>query len=277
MIPPDLASDLLPLQRELTARLGSNLRAAWVFGSFVTPGVRRPDSIPDLVALVDDRARAVGALARGPLVRWLCAPLPPAILRLSVGERAAKLNLFTPADAAEALDAPRDLYLVGRLSKASRLLYARDASCAAQHDALRAAAEQVMAGLALQDLPPRCLLDDAVRACLRLSYRAEVRPERPARLEAAFADHAAEYRARYAPALLGHAARRGLIVEGEALVDPRPEDARQVEAAALAALLRRSRRRFLLRMLRQGLVYRGAVGYLIGKLRRARSQPQTSS
>lgn len=259
-----LRAEVAPLCAALQRDLGPGLRALWLFGSYLSPALRRPSSVPDVFALVEDSADAARRLGLGPLRRWLCRVLPPLVLPYAAGDttrsstgagaRAAKLNLATAAQIGAALRGLPDLYLAGRLSKRVLVLYARDVACAGEVESLLSEARAAMLALALQAqgaAPPPLLYQRA----LALSYEGELRPESAARLRLLYQCDAASYDALFAPLLQRLAASQGQ------LAIPQREPWRRV--------VRRSRRRFLLRMARQALVYRGWWAYLRGKLRRA--------
>jgi hypothetical protein len=231
------------------------------FGSCLSPSTRRPDSIPDLLALVDDLDATLRALQQPRVVRGLARVLPP----LTLAADGAKLNLIEPSVALAELRARRDLYLAGRLSKRLEIVLARDRTIDALVDeAVRAVVESAALGL-----PRRISLDDAVLRCLQISYLAEVRPEgadKARALHDAFPDF---YRARFRPLVEAHARARGLAITRDAVVDDRPPAVRIAEARALRSLLLRSRTRAVLRWPKQALVYRGWLPYVIGKWRRA--------
>lgn len=246
------------------------LRSALLFGSCLSPVTRRPSSIPDIFALVDDLDPALAALGVSPLARRLARGLPPATLALEVQGRAiAKINVATPAAVAGALARLSDLSLAGRLAKKTRLLFHRDAVPRTELRGLLDGATGAMAGAALLGLARRTSLAEAARRCFALSYQAEVRPERQAHIDARFDVFAPEYRARYGARLAQLAADRGIDVVAEELIDRRPERVRRAERRALALLLWRGRLRSLLRWTREPLLYRGWFPYLVGKLRRA--------
>jgi hypothetical protein len=249
------------------------LRSAVLFGSTLCTTLRQPSSIPDVFALVDDLDQALERLGISRWGRRLARGLAPATIALgrevSSGPTIAKLNLATPARAAEALARLRDLSLAGRLAKQTRLLVARDDRSRAEVSALLDRAADAMAGVATLGLPRHLSLEEASRRCFSLSYRAELRPERPAHIEARFAAFAADYQRRYQPRLAAAARERGIDVLDGALVDRRPPAVRARESRALAALLWRSRLRALARWGREPLLYRGWFPYLLGKLRRA--------
>jgi hypothetical protein len=249
------------------------LRSAVLFGSTLSAALRKPTSIPDVFALVDDLDQA---LARFGVSRWgrrLARGLAPVTVALgaevTAGPIIAKLNLATPAQIAEALARPRDLSVAGRLAKKTRLLLARDHRARAELSGFLDDAADLLARVGTLGLPRHLALDEAARRCFALSYRAELRPERRAHLEARFEAFANEYHARYQPRLAAAARGRGIDVIDGALVDRRPHHLRARESRALKALLWRGRLRALARWAREPLLYRGWFPYLLGKLRRA--------
>ena len=259
------------------ARDVPGLRAVLLFGSTLSPKTRKPTSIPDLVAIVDDLDAAVPAFQSTlpalplPIARWLARPLPPvtfALREAASGDTLAKVNLVTFEVVRAALARIDDLSLAGRLAKKTRLLWTRDENARAETEALLDEAADVMARATTLALPRIVTLDEASRRCFALSYRAEPRPENAAQIAIryrAFADH---YLESYGRRIASAARALGIDVAGDTLVDRRPSPVRRRNARALARLLLRSRARALVRWSRQLLLYRGWLPYLIGKLRR---------
>jgi hypothetical protein len=128
-----------------------------------------------------------------------------------------------------------------------------------------------MAGAAMLGLPRECPLEQATRRCFALSYRAELRPERPAHIAVRFDAFAEDYRADYRPRLIAVARERGIEAIGDTLIDRRSALVRRREGWQLSRLLWQGRLRALARWGRQPLLYRGWFPYLIGKLHRARA------
>jgi hypothetical protein len=281
--PPELAA----VGEVARAAVGPSLQALLLFGSCLGAGMRQPGSIPDLLALVDDLDAALRHLGCGPLVRALGRTLPPLTLALVDARSArpgravlAKLNVVATATAQRAIQGLPDLYLAGRLSKPVALLAARDAQGARDAAALHHAAVEQLIDRTLRGLCGDTPLGDAVDAVIGLSYQAEVRPEgaeKVAALRRSFPDF---YR-RTVPALIAaRAPACGFTLEPSLeqvlLRDGRAPGQRQEELRALELLLWRSRWRAVLRWPRQLVVYRGALGYVLGKLARVRRQRSAS-
>ena len=260
------------------ARDVPGLRAVLLFGSTLSPKTRKPTSIPDLFALVDDLDAAVPAFQSTlpalplPIARRLARALPPVTFALrdhASGAPLAKVNVVTFEVARGALERLDDLSLAGRLAKKTRLLWTRDEKARAATEALLAEAAEVMARATMLALPRVITLHEASRRCFALSYRAEPRPENAAQISARYRAFADDYLASYGPRLASAARALGIDLAGDTLVDRRPSIVRRRHARGLAGLLFRSRARALLRWSRQLLLYRGWLPYLIGKLRRA--------
>lgn len=266
--------DSMALAERLCRRV-PGLRALVLFGSTLSPATRRPTSIPDLLAIVDDLGAALPAFDLAwpaPVARWLGRPLPPVTCALRDPGWApplAKVNVVTFDAAHAVLRRPDDLSLAGRLAKKTCLLWTRDAGARADTEALLDRAVEVMAGTTTLGLPRVITLASASRRCFALSYRAEPRPERAAQIAVRYRAFAADLVARYGPRLAAAARARGIDVVPGGLIDRRPSSVRRRDARALARLLVRSHARTLLRWTRQALVYRGWLSYVAGKLRRA--------
>jgi hypothetical protein len=204
---------------------------------------------------------------------WL-PPLTLAVRADHPGPTLAKLNLIESRTAWAELERRADLYLAGRLSKAGALLHTRDAVCAEELEALFGRSVRIVSGLVIKDLPRRCSVHDALRACVALSYHAELRPEGPQKLRMLYECFAEFYAERFLTPLLDSARAAGLHCDREKglLLDQRPELERAAARAELQAFLRHSRLRSALRWPKQILVYRGALSYALQKHRRARQE-----
>jgi hypothetical protein len=250
--------------------LGSQLRSLVLFGSCLSPTTRREGSIPDLFAVVDDLDAALVALGVGKLGRWVAPLLPPVTLSLQSGEGpVAKLNVIDAQTLARELAAENDLYLAGRLGKRTECIYARDEACRSEIDQLRSQARRAIARVALLGLPRHITLEPVLRRCVSISYEAEPRPERPAKIRALYDAFADWYPPRYTPLLAEQAQALGIQVQGDSLLDLRPDPIRLAEAKGLSTLLRRSWLRAMARWPKGILLYQGWFPYLLGKLRRA--------
>lgn len=245
-------------------------RALLLFGSWLSPSTRRATSIPDLFALVDDVDEALRRTGASFATRRAARVLPPTTLSLRDDDdrELAKLNLIDPPALARELSTVPDLYVAGRLSKRTVLLHAADPAAIT---ALLDEATRVIVRAALLSPPRRLPLAAAAQRCFDLSYQAEWRPETAARREALFRAFAEGYEARFGAFIKEHAAAIGLHLEGDLLVDDRPDSIRETEAAQRRRLLRRGRLRSAARWPKQMLVYRGWLPYVIGKARRARA------
>lgn len=262
----------MTVETRIRSLLGRQLRSLVLFGSCLSPATRRPGSIPDLFAVVDELDASLAALEVGKLGRWIAGRLPPVTLSLR-GEDGrtpiAKLNVIDAKTLSRELRAQNDLYLAGRLGKRTECLFARDEICRVEIDALRAQARVAIARVALLGLPRRTTLEPVLRRCVGISYEAEPRPEKPAKIRALYDAFTDWYPPRYTPLLTSQARALGIGVEGESLVDKRSDLVRAAEARGLKALLRRSWLRAMARWPKAALLYRGWFPYLIGKLGRS--------
>lgn len=281
---------LSPALRDLTALcrrdIGPGLRVLVLFGSRLPQRNDPNDSrdgamgLPDLLAILDDGTLAAMLKRhRKPwLLRWAARHLQPTTLALRNGDTiVAKLNLIERGALWRDLRRLPDLYLAGRISKALQPLYSRDAhSLRDVQDAAHLAAQRI-ADWVLRDIHHRVSIDDAVARCVGLSYRAELRPEGPRKLQALRAQHSDFFRARFTPPLQEQAtcwtihfdADRGL------LRDVRGPITRLRDRWAVQALLGRSRLRSIARWPKQMLAYDGWWPYVKDKLRRAHQQEST--
>lgn len=259
------------LVEAVRSTIGRSLRSLVMFGSCLSPTTRREGSIPDLFAVVDALDPALVSLGVSKVGRWIAPSLPPVTLSLKAenGTPIAKLNVIDAAALARELAAQNDLYLAGRLGKRTECIYARDEACRIEIDGLCAQARSVIASIALLGLPRHTTLEPVLRRCVSLSYDAEPRPERPAKIRALYDAFADWYPPRYLPLLAERARELGIRIEGESIIDKRSDLVRAAEARGLTALLRRSWFRAMARWPKGILLYRGWFPYLVGKIRRS--------
>ncbi len=278
---------LSPAWRDLTALcrryVGPGLRVLVLFGSRLSQHIDPNDEaigLPDLLAILDDGTLDVLLQRHGNpwLLRWAARHLQPTTLALRSGATVvAKLNLIERGALLRDLRRLPDLYLAGRISKVLRPLYSREAHDLRDlQDAAHLAAQRI-ADWVLRDIQDRVSIDDAVARCVALSYRAELRPEGPRKLQAMHAQHGDFFRARFAPPLQEQAACWTIRFDADhgLLCDARGPIARLRDRWALHALLGRSRLRSIARWPKQMLAYDGWWPYVKDKLRRAHQQEST--
>lgn len=268
-----VSPELMALGLRMSAELGAPLRALVGFGSALSPFMRKQDSIPDVLAVVDDVDAALLRLGEGRLVRTMAAILPPIIVAYGdggSGPTLAKLNLIAASTALHEVRAGRDLYLAGRLSKPVALLWARDAAAGRFALGLHAAAIRRVAAVTLAGLAGDVPLSEVVTRTIALTYRAELRPEGAAKFAAIQAAFPEFYLMTLPEILREQGARLGFDA-GAVFCDRRDEAERVRQRRGARRVIRRSRIRVVARMLRQLVVYRGALEYLRGKIRRIRA------
>ena len=263
--------------------VGPSLRVLVLFGSRLPQHSDPNDKaagVPDLLAILDDDTLdAMLKRQRKPwLLRWAARYLQPTTLALWSGDTiAAKLNLIERGALWRDLRQLPDLYLAGRISKVLQPLYSRHADGLWDlQDAAHLAARRI-ADWVLRDIQDRVDISTAVAHCVGLSYRAELRPEGPRKLQALRAQHGDFFRARFAPLLQEQAAAWAIRYDAadECFYDARDGHARLRDRWALRVLLGRSRLRSIARWPKQMLAYDGWWPYVIEKIRRARQHEST--
>lgn len=282
-----------PLRAQVLAQLGDSLGALLLLGSCLSASTRQPDSVPDLLAIVEDVDAALMRLGGGRLTRALARWLPPLTLALRGPARdgtqrtVAKLNLIEMSAAQRAVAELPDLYVAGRLSKPTAWLWRRDAGWQERTESLLTGAVQAIADLTLRGLAGRHAheITAVERLYIGQSYLAEPRPEGEAKWRSLRDAFPSFYAQRARSVLVARAPALGLRViplptvaspAGVALLDDRSDAQRDADHALRARLLRRSRLRTLARWPKMMLVYRGWLTYLIGKLLRVRRQQRAA-
>jgi hypothetical protein len=258
------------LAERLRATYGDTLRAVLMYGSNLRQGDDR-EGVIDLYAFVSDyraayRRRALVAANRllPPNVFYLEATIGTRLVRCKYAVlELRQLPRFTSPATAEP-------YFWARFAQPCALVWSADeAARATVVDALANAVRTfVRFGVPLVASPfdARTLWASAWRA----TYGAEIRPERPGAVDALWARHADRFERATAlavPALPW--AARTIVTDGTVQFDVDvPAAERQRAARAWRRERRWAKSRFLLRMLRNGLIFEGGVDYVLWKIER---------
>jgi hypothetical protein len=209
----ELAGPVLPgaqrLASELHARHGAAVVALLFYGSCLRRGVS--EGVLDFYVIVDGYRGAYGASA----LAALGAALPPNVhyLELRAENLRAKYALISLADfARRATPASVDCRIWSRFCQPARLVWARDEEARTAIVAAAASAALTMASRMLAwapgDAPERTLAVRTLWAdAFRETYRAELRSERPASIDAIAAADPARYAAVLRAALAALAER----------------------------------------------------------------------
>jgi predicted nucleotidyltransferase len=260
--------------RALIARLrelyGSAVRGVLFYGSCLRGGDDH-DGVVDLYLLVDSYRSAY----RNPVLALLNHLLPPNVFYLEVraGARVvrAKYAVLSLHDLAQGTSAQTlEPYFWARFAQPCALVYAADERVRrAVADALaRAIVTTVASGVPL--VAPRFTSHELWTAIWRESYRAELRPERPGVIEALWDS---------APERYEHATQLALATLPYPVVTSDASDSRAItvdlpgwrhHGARLGWRLRQvhGKARFLLRILRNALIFEGGVDYVLWKIQR---------
>jgi hypothetical protein len=258
------------LVAELSRELGQALLGVIFYGSHLNQ-TAGPRSDWDFFVVVE----SYRAAHRSWLHARLDSVLPPGVygreLTLGDGSRArCKLSFVSAPDLDRYTSASApDSYLFGRLSKRVALVFARDDR--ARHRIIRALAGSaaLCAGWALagasQGLDVEALAQDSVA----FSYRCEERVEGPSRSRKLFDTDAEYFRDVYRRVVAAQVAAGGATIDAAGLVKRSGrEAARRAERAAVAAFVRRSRRRARMRWLKNVATFEGWEDYMLVKLER---------
>jgi hypothetical protein len=174
------------LTDELLARYGRAVQAVLYYGACMRKGDDR-DGLVDLYVLVDSYRSAYGRGARALLNKLL----PPNVFYLEVlldGRLVrAKYAVLSLADFQRGTSTRWfHSYLWGRFAQPTGLVYAADDQVAREVLAALAQAVVTFAGRALPQMAPQFEAEDLWQKGLQLSYRAELRAERPGRIRGLF-------------------------------------------------------------------------------------------
>jgi hypothetical protein len=255
------------LVERLRVRFGNALRAVVMYGSNLRAGDDR-EGVLDLYALVSSYA---SAYPQQPLLAAMNRLLPPNVFYLEArGERHVvrckyavlaldDLGRFTARHESEP-------YFWARFAQPCALVWAADAGARRAVVEALAAAVATFVRFAVPFAGPRFDARTLWTAGWRATYGAELRPERPGAADAFYARDAARFErvtALAAPDLPWPAAAEGGRYE---VTIPEADRRRALRAWSRRRLAAKGR--FLLRMLRNGLIFEGGVDYVLWKIQR---------
>lgn len=262
----------------IRARHGEAVRGVLFYGSCLRRGDDR-DGVLDLYALVDNYRHAYGHGAYGnTILASINALLPPNVFyvetRSSGRTVRAKYAVLSLADLSRTTStATFEPYFWARFAQPCALVYSAgpEVDAAVEAALTQAVLRFVEAGLPLA--PDRFDARELWTAVLSETYRCEVRAERDG-AAAALVLHDPERYAAITPLALAALGERVAVVPGSSEGGaPRwiaSGDARTRRNARLAWRLRRivGKTLFLLRILRNALIFEGGVDYVIWKVER---------
>ncbi len=216
---------------------------------------------------------------RGVHRSWLHARLnsvlPPSVYRREVALRDGasafcKLSLVSAADLDRYTSsvAP-DSYLFGRLSKRVALVFTRDELARRRIVDALARSVALCAGWVLAEATADLSVEALAQEGVAFSYRCEERVEGPARRRKLFDADAEYFRDVYERAVAAQVAAGAVQVDVTGLMKRSGSvAARRVEQAAVAAFVRRSRRRARMRWFKNIATFDGWEDYMLAKLER---------
>lgn len=254
----------------LRERFGPAVRGVLFYGSCLRRGDDH-EGVLDLYVLVDDYGSAYDSRPLAVLNRLL----PPNVFYLETqtaeGVVRAKYAVLAQRDLAR-LTSTRTFepYFWARFSQPCALVYTADESVRCEVVAALASAVLTTVARAIPLVAPRFASRDLWRASWRATYHAELRAERPGVVEMLWANAPERYEAVTRLAL-------------EALGHPVETDAENGDLRCTVELSATARRRarglwrlrrvhgktlFLLRILRNALIFEGGVDYVLWKIQR---------
>ncbi|MBI2890078.1 MAG: hypothetical protein HYY13_04760 [Nitrospirae bacterium] len=248
----------------------SNINALILYGSYLSPALRKPTSFPDFILIGRDK-RSVN-LTFGQ--RCLYSFLPPHALSETISKRAGgpsrcKYYILTRDDFERATStSPPDLAIAGRLGKRVAILRA---DAAYRSNLVQAWARSMALNgiLALSDLPEIFDLDVFILGALRASYRAEFRMVEKGKIEGLLAAER-DFYARAYGTILRHLERCGWVagVGSSYRVAADPTDLHSLADPLIA----RSRRNGKWRLVKYILLFKNWTEYLVDKIERSQGE-----
>ncbi len=262
---------LQPVTREILERYGDATQAILYYGSCLRSN--NPfDGLIDLYVLVDQYTTAYKGKSLLTLFNWI---LPPNVfyLEISVGDQTirAKYALLSLADFEKATSTRWfHSYIWGRFSQPSRILFVREHNTqqkivAALTQATMTFISRVIPALG-EEFDSRTLWTEG----LGLSYRTELRPEKPGRaLELYLADQA-YYDAVTEPALTAISADIEPVIASLTRRYRYKNSAQQHRIASAAWAVRRVQGKVLsvARLIKAVFTFQGGVDYIVWKIER---------
>ncbi len=255
------------LADRLRSRFGDALRAVVMYGS----NLRRGDDgevVLDLYALVSSYP---SAYPRQPALAALNRLLPPNVFYLEApGERHTVRSKYAvlalgdlPRLTSSATPGP---YFWARFAQPCALVWTADAAARATVVAALAGAIRTFVRFAVPFASDRCDARELWTGGWTATYGAEIRPERSGATDALWTANAGRFTAATALALPGLPWPATQDGDGFRVALP-PRERRWVRHAWRVRRLR-AKASFLLRMLRNGLIFEGGVDYVLWKIQR---------
>ena len=259
------------LVARLRERYGDALRAVVFYGSCLRRNEDQ-ESLLDLYALVDDY-RSV--FQRRRLV-WLNRLLPPNVFYLEVDSDGrtvrSKYAVLALRDLARLTSAATfEPYFWARFAQPCALVYAADAATRRTVVAALATAILTFVRRGVPLVAPRFDSRALWVTTWRATYRAELRSERPDVVETLYASAPDRYEqvTRLAVTALPYPVACMATADGAAVFEARLSAGVCRRARAVWSLrVAHAKVRFLLRLLRNGLIFEGGVDYVLWKIQR---------
>ncbi len=258
------------LAERLRERYGSDLRAVLMYGSCLRQGDDR-EGVLDLYAFVT----SYRSVYRNRTLAVLNRLLPPNVfyLQTEVGRRLvrSKYAVLALHDLAR-LTSPRTFepYFWARFAQPCALVYAADDHARDTVASAIAGAVETFVRFGVPLAGASFDSQDLWTTAWRATYGAEIRPERPGATAALYACHAERHQHATALAVPALPWTSRIVTEEGRLsfrVDVPPGERRR--AARLWRLRRlHAKSRFLLRILRNALIFEGGVDYVLWKIQR---------
>ena len=261
----------MALVARLRERFGGALRAVLFYGSCLRHHEDQ-ESLLDLYALVDDY-RSVYQRRR---LVWLNRLLPPNVFYLEAGSAGrtvrSKYAVLALRDLGRLTSAATfEPYFWARFAQPCALVYAADDETRRMVVAALATAIVTFVRRGVPLVAPRFESRTLWLTTWRATYRAELRSERPGAVEMLFASAPDRYErvTRLAVTALPYPVTCVATADGGAVFEA-PLSAAACRRARTVWSLRvaHAKLRFLLRLLRNGLIFEGGVDYVLWKIQR---------
>lgn len=266
--PPSPAMDLLI--GDLRRRFGAHLQAVLFYGSCLRTGDEL-EGLVDLYVLVDDYRAAFRKPLLAELNRWL----PPNVFYLEIpfDEKIirTKYAVVSLADFQKGTSVRWfHSYLWGRFCQPAGVVYARNERSTAAVNEAMARAVITFISRALPCMPQVFTARALWRRGLELSYRAELRSERPDQ-QVRLYDAAPEYFAAVTRHALDAAPWQVTATTADGIVGYRadiPEAVRRMSGAAWRLRMLQGKILSIMRLLKGMLTFQGGVDYILWKIER---------
>lgn len=269
---PDWDDPALPkFVEHFKEKFQDSLVALILYGSMISPTMKKEDSLHDFYVVVDSYRRAHTKI----LHNFLNMLLPPNVYLENVKGKACKYNVITLRHLEKYIITPKEIYIVGRFAKRLYFAHTRDERVLNKIAYFCMEAMDFNLRYTIPLMGEKFSLEELVKETLDLSYKGEVRVESGPKIDEIFAAHKDFYIEVYSKLLEEYRVENeGVIVESDGVFTKVSETIPTKKE--VISFLKSSRRRGVLRWPKGVITFKGYREYLERKVEKAGEKVELS-